>query len=331
MKAMVLTHTAQIETEPLRLMKMPEPIPGAREVRIKVAACGICRTDLHVIEGELPMHTMPIIPGHQAAGVIDAIGESVARFKIGDRAGVMWMHETCGVCSYCKSGNENLCDQARFTGYDAMGGYAEYVTVQERFACKIPQGFDDLHAAPLLCAGIIGYRSYRLSGAKPGCRLGLYGFGASAHITLQVAIHAGCDAYVFTRNPRHQALAKSLGAIWTGESKDRPSASMDASIIFAPAGELVPEALAALKKGGTVALAGIYMTPIPEMSYELIYGERILRSVANATVQDAEELLALAPQIPIKTEIETYPLDQANKALRILKESRHQGAGVLII
>jgi propanol-preferring alcohol dehydrogenase len=272
-----------------------------------------------------------MIPGHQAVGIVDLIGDGVSRFSLGDRAGVMWMHKTCGVCGHCRSGAENLCDKAEFTGYDAMGGYAEYVIADEKFAAGIPEGFDDVHAAPLLCAGVVGYRAFRLSGARPGGRLGLWGFGASAHITLQVARSFDCKTFVFTRSNKHRGLAKSLGADWVGSPNERPPVLTDASIVFAPAGEIALKALENTAKGGTVALAGIYMSPIPSFDYNMIYGERILRSVANATARDAEELLVLAAQIPIKPEVETFPLAMANKALRALKESAHRGAGVLVI
>jgi propanol-preferring alcohol dehydrogenase len=294
-----------------------------------VHACGVCHTDLHEVEGELALPRLPVIPGHQIVGIVDKVGAGVTRFREGDRAGVPWLYSTCRECDFCLGGQENLCEQARFTGLHVDGGYAEYFVAPAAFAFPLPAGFSDLEAAPLLCAGIIGYRALRLSEIRPGEKLGLYGFGASAHVTIQVARHWGCEVYVFTRSREHRQLARELGAVWTGPSGSDPGARMDSSVIFAPAGALVPPALGALRKGGTLALAGIHMTPIPQMDYSLIYGERTLRSVANSTREDAEQLLRLAAEIPIHTQVETFPLEEANSVLQMLKRSEIRGAAVL--
>jgi propanol-preferring alcohol dehydrogenase len=274
---------------------------------------------------------MPVIPGHQIVGVVEKLGEGASAFKVGERVGIPWLHWTDETCSYCAHGLENLCEHAQFTGYDADGGYAEYTVVDEGFAYRVPAQFSDENAAPLLCAGIIGYRSFQLSGAKPGDRLGLYGFGASAHIVIQFARFLGCEVMVFTRNAEHRKLAQELGAAWTGRAEDTPSKPLDAAIIFAPAGGLVPEALRVTRKAGTVALAGITMSEIPAMQYDLLYRERVLKSVANSTRQDAREFLELAAQVPVKTEVQMYELDEVNRALEDLKHSRIRGAGVVRI
>jgi len=298
---------------------------------VRVRVCGVCHTDLHIVQGELPMHKLPVVPGHQVVGVVDAVGKGAKGFKEGDRTGVIWLHSTDGSCEYCRRNSENLCVNAKFTGYDVNGGYAESVVVPAAFAYRIPQSFSDENAAPLLCAGVIGYRSLKLSGAAKSGRLGLYGFGASAHIVLQIAQHMGCEVYVFTRAAAHRELATKLGAAWVGDAKERPPQELDAAIIFAPAGAIVLDALRALRKGGTVALAGITMTPIPEMDYSLIYGERVVRSVANSTRQDARELLEIAADVPVRTKVTLYPLQDANRALDDMKHSRIEGAGVLRI
>jgi propanol-preferring alcohol dehydrogenase len=331
MKAMVLKTAQTIEKNPLELMEVPVPTPAQGEIRIKISACGICHTDLHTVEGELPLMKRLLIPGHQIVGRVEHRGEGAYRFQIGDRVGVPWLYSTCGKCEFCLKGRENLCENARFTGYHVDGGYAESMVVHENFAYPLPEKFSDVEAAPLLCAGIIGYRSLRLSEIKPGERLGLYGFGASAHIVIQVARHRNCEVYVFTRSALHCELAQKLGAVWTGDAKDNPPHKLDSAIIFAPAGSLVLDGLRALKKGGTLALAGIYMSPIPEIEYDLIYHEKILRSVANTTRQDAEEFLKIAAQIPVKTKIETFPLEKANLALQLLKQGKISGAGVLVV
>lgn len=330
MQAMQLAAPKPVEDNPLAEVELPVPQPGAGQIRIKVRACGICHTDLHTVEGEIDLPRLPLVPGHQIVGVVDKLGDGVNRFSLGDRVGVPWLYHTDGTCRYCASGRENLCVNAQFTGRDVDGGYAEYMVAPADFAYPLPAGFDDVQAAPLLCAGVIGYRALRLSEVKPGGKLALYGFGASAHITIQVARHMGCDVYVFTRGEEHRRLALQLGAAWAGDASEQP-APLDAAIIFAPAGGLVPQALAALDRGGTLALAGIYMTTIPQFDYALIYGERTVRSVANATRRDAEELLTLAAKIPIRTEVQTFALADANKALQMLKAGRIDGAAALKI
>jgi propanol-preferring alcohol dehydrogenase len=326
---MVLREPRPVEENPLEVVDMPAPEPAPGQIRLRVRACGVCHTDLHLVEGEIPSFRLPVVPGHQIIGRVEALGEGVERFAVGDRVGVPWLYSTCGRCDYCQRDLENLCDEARFTGQHADGGFAEYMVVPADFAYTIPMGFPDDQAAPLLCAGIIGYRSLRLSGIEPGERLGLYGFGASAHVTIQVALHWGCEAYVFTRSAEHQRHALTLGAVWVGQAQDTPPTKLDGAITFAPAGWLVPEALRVLRKGGTLAINAIHMSPIPEMPYSLLYGERIVRSVANATRQDAEDLLRLAARIPIHTDVELYPLEQANAVLQRLKRAEVQGAAVL--
>ncbi len=332
MLAMSLNEPDLIENDPLKLvdMKIPEPAPG--EVLVHVQACGICHTDLHTVEGELDLPKKPIVPGHQVVGIVERLGEGASRFKEGDRIGMAWLHSTCGKCSYCKQGKENLCENAQFTGYHTDGGYAQYTVIHEDFAYPIPDRFSAEQAAPLLCAGIIGYRALRLSEIKPGQRLGLYGFGASAHVAIQVAVHWGCRVYVFSRSKEHQKLGENLGAVWTGKSGEMPPEKLDSAVVFAPAGEIVLDALKALDKGGTLALAGIYMTPIPQMDYtEHLYHERTVRSVTASTRQDGEELLKIAAEIPIQTKITSFPLQEANKVLRLLKQGKINGAGVLTI
>jgi propanol-preferring alcohol dehydrogenase len=284
---------------------------------------------LHTVEGELALPKLPVIPGHQIVGVVESAGAGVTRFRVRDRVGVPWLYSTCGTCDHCTRGLENLCDEARFTGLHVDGGYAEYVISPAEFSYHLPGDLPDLQTAPLLCAGIIGYRALRLSDIEPGQRLGLFGFGASAHVTIQVARHWGCEVYVFTRGDAHRKHAEELGAVWTGRAEDSPPKPLDSAIIFAPAGGIVPQALAVLRKGGTLALAGIYMSPIPQMEYSLLYGERTVRSVANSTREDAEQLLQLASEIPIQTEVEIYPLSEANKVLQRLKRAEIRGAAVL--
>jgi len=332
MKAMILNNPNPIEENPLELVDIPTPQPKSAEVLIQIKVCGICHTDLHTIEGELLLKKKPIIPGHQVVGVVKEKGRDVKRFKPGDLIGVAWLYSTCGICPFCLEGNENLCEKAQFTGLDVDGGYTQYMVIPEDFAYPIPNGFSEQEAAPLLCAGIIGYRALRLSKIKPGQRLGLYGFGASAHVSIQVALHWGCTVYVFTRGKKHQELARKLGATWVGHAQDDPPERLHSSIIFAPAGELVLDALRALQKGGTLALAGIYMTPIPQMDYlNYLYHERTIRSVANSTRRDGEELLKIAAEIPIHTETQLFPLEEANQALQALKQGGISGAGVLEI
>ena len=315
----------------MALVEAPAPTPSAHEIRLQIRICGICHTDLHVVEGDLPPQKQPIIPGHQIIGSVDEIGRDVQNFKIGDRAGVPWLNWTCGLCAFCQRGKENLCEAAKFTGYHVDGGFAEYVVAHEDFAYKIPEIFSDTAAAPLLCAGVIGYRALRLSEIQNGQRLGLFGFGASAHLVIQIARYWNCEIYVFSRSAAHRKLAEALGASWTGSAEKTPPAKLDSAIIFAPAGGIVHAALRNLQKGGTVALAGIHMSPIPEMDYSLIDHERTLRSVANSTRNDVRELLRLAAAIPLRTEIERFPFTAANRALQLLKAGQINGAGVLEI
>jgi len=329
MKACLLLSPARVETNPLEFTDVPDPIAHGDQVLVRVAACGVCRTDLHVVEGELPPRKSPVIPGHQVVGRVEKAGEAASRFHIGDRVGVPWLHRTDGVCGYCRAGKENLCDNPTFTGYIVDGGYAEYILAPEAFVYPIPEGLTDLHAAPLLCAGIIGFRSLRLSGIEAGGKLGIYGFGAAAHLAIQVARHWNVSVYAMTRDARHQKLALEMGAVWAGGTVDAPPEELDAAVVFAPAGEIVPAALKALKKGGTVALGGIHMSPIPSFDYDLLYGERVLRSVANNTRQDGEDFLRLAAEIPIHTETEVFPLRDANRALNSLKNDAIRGAAVL--
>jgi alcohol dehydrogenase, propanol-preferring len=304
--------------------------PGPHQVRLRVAACGVCRTDLHIVDGELTEPRLPIIPGHEIVGYVDALGAGVTGLKLGDRIGVPWLGFTCGECAYCRSGRENLCERARFTGYQIDGGYAQYAVADARFCFPLPAGLDDVAAAPLLCAGLIGYRALRLAG--PAERLGLYGFGAAAHIVAQVARHRGQRVFAFTKpgDRAGQDFALSLGAEWAGGSEEKPPAPLDAALIFAPVGSLVPAALEATTKGGTVVCAGIHMSDIPSFPYRLLWEERVVRSVANLTRRDGEEFLALAPQIPVRTVTQAFPLEQANEALSALREGKLEGAAVLV-
>ncbi len=329
MKAGVLSTPAAIATNPLEFAEVPTPQAKDGEVLVRVRACGVCRTDLHVIEGELPPRKSPVIPGHQVVGVIEKRGERAQRFAVGARVGIAWLHRTDGTCEYCRAGAENLCDNPAFTGYSVDGGYAEFIVAPEDFVYAIPESFPDEQAAPLLCAGIIGFRSLRLSGVKRGSRLGFYGFGAAAHVAIQVARHWGVDVYASTRDARHQKLAMELGAAWTGGTFDEPPKKLDAAIVFAPAGEIVPAALKALKKGGALILGGIHMSPIPSFSYDLLYQERVIRSVANNTRKDGEDFLRVAAEIPIRTRVQIFPLHEANRALNALKNDAIPGAAVL--
>jgi alcohol dehydrogenase, propanol-preferring len=329
MKACLLHAPAAVETAPLLLAEVPRPQPCGSQVLVRVTACGVCRTDLHVVEGELPPRKSPLVPGHQVTGVVEECGPGAAQLRPGDRVGVAWLHRTCGVCEYCRAGRENLCDHARFTGWTDDGGYAEYVVAPEAFVYPLPRGMADLHAAPLLCAGIIGYRSLRVSNIQPGGRLGLYGFGAAAHVAIQVARYQGVEVFAMTRDARHRELARELGALWAGTADEPPPAALDSAIVFAPAGELVVAALRALKKGGTVALGGIHMSPIPPIDYNLLYGERVVRSVANNTRADGREFLEIAAAIPIHTQVREFALAEANAALNALKNDAIRGAAVL--
>ena len=316
---------------PLREAERPSPVPGRGQVRLRVRACGVCRTDLHVLDGELPDLGRPVVPGHQIVGMVEATGEGVERPAAGERVGVPWLGWTCGACRFCLSGRENLCPEARFTGYHIDGGFAERAVADARYCFPIPEGYPDLQAAPLLCAGLIGYRSLRLAGEAG--RLGLYGFGAAAHIVIQLARHKGRRVFAFTRagDRESQAFARSLGAEWAGDALSPGPEPLDAAIIFAPAGELVPAALRAVERGGTVVCAGIHMSDIPSFPYRILWEERVVRSVANLTRRDGEEFLALAPQVPVRTEVETFPLAAANEALERLRSGRVRGAAVLVV
>ncbi|HZS05646.1 MAG TPA: zinc-dependent alcohol dehydrogenase family protein [Blastocatellia bacterium] len=332
MRACLLQSSAPIEQNPLVYTEVPRPTPAGDQVLVRVSACGVCRTDLHVIEGELPQRKMPVIPGHQVVGRIEQVGEQVTRLKVGDRVGIPWLHRTCGECEYCRDGKENLCERATFTGWVVDGGYAEYALAPAGFVYPIPDSFGDEEAAPLLCAGIIGFRSLRLSGLtgkSPGKRLGLYGFGNAAHVAIQVARHWGVDVYAFTRDMRHQQLALELGAVWAGGAGEEAPAKLDSAIIFAPAGELVIAALKVLKKGGTLALGGIHMSQIPPLDYQLLYHERVVRSVANNTREDGIDFLNIAAEIPIRTQVQIFPLSETNRALNALKHDAIRGAAVV--
>ena len=332
MRAMQLEKPGPIESSPLRERELPEPQPGPGEIRVRVQACGICRTDLHVIEAELPPKRPAIVPGHQIAGTVDACGPGATRFKSGDRVGIAWLRYTCGECRYCRAGSENLCPNAKFTGYDENGGYAEYALVEEAFAYALPTELDAATVTPLLCAGIIGYRALKRAEVRPGCRLGLYGFGSSAHISIQVARHWGCSVYVMTRDAKHQALARELGATWAGSADAKPPELLDSAILFAPVGNLVLPALEALDMGGTLAVAGIYLSDIPILNYERhLFHEKNLRSVTANTRHDGEELLKIAAEIPLKPHVTSFPLTDANRALLMLKRDGIQGTGVLIV
>ncbi len=327
MLAMVLAKPG----EPLRLLDVPVPEPGAGQIRIRVSACGVCRTDLHVVDGELPDPKLPLILGHEIVGKVDKLGEGVQGFGLGERVGVPWLGWTDGACRYCASGRENLCDNARFTGYTIDGGYAEYTVADERYCFRIPGDYPDAQAAPLLCAGLIGYRSLSMTGDAH--RLGLYGFGASAHIIAQVAVHQGREVYAFTKpgDLQTKLFALDLGAVWAGGSDEPPPEQLDAAIIFAPVGSLVPVCLRAVAKGGIVVCAGIHMSDIPSFPYDILWGERSIKSVANLTRRDGDELLAIAPEVPVRTHVETFPLTQANEALSALRDGRITGAGVLVV
>jgi len=326
----MLAMTLEQAGTPLRAVDRAPPAPGSGEVLIRVRACGVCRADLHVVDGELTQPKLPLVPGHEIVGMVEALGAGVKRLSVGDRVGVPWLGWTCGVCDFCRSGRENLCDRARFTGYQIDGGYADYAVADEHFCFALPPGFDDRAAAPLMCAGLIGYRALRMAGEAR--RLGLYGFGAAAHIAIQVARYRGQEIFAFTKpgDVKGQAFAQSLGATWTGGSDTTPPEQLDAALIFAPVGALVPAALAATAKGGTVVCAGIHMSDIPRFPYELLWAERVVRSVANLTRKDGEEFLALAPRAKVRTTTVPFPLAQANEALAQLRDGRFEGAAVLL-
>ncbi len=319
-----------IEDSPLRPADRAEPQPGPGQLLLRVKACGVCHTDLHLAEGEITPPQFPVTPGHQVVGVVAGLGEGVEGWSLGERAGIPWLYQACSRCEFCRRGQQNLCPYARFTGFSVDGGYADAMLAEADFALHIPMKIPDPEAAPLLCAGIVGYRSLRKAELQPGERLGLVGFGASAHLALQVARYWGCPVYVFTRGEGHRRLASELGAAWVGGIADEPPAPLDRAVIFAPAGSLVPPMLGKLRSGGTLVTNAIHMSPIPEFAYRLIYGERTLRSVANATYQDGVEFLELAAKIPVTARIKLYGLEQANRALQDLKAGKIEGAGVLI-
>ncbi len=330
MKAWVVRRPAPIDRDPLAFVELDEPRPGPGEVRIRVSTCGVCRTDLHLAEGDLPPHGTDVVPGHEVVGVVDALGAGAERFRTGDRIGIAWLRRTCGRCRFCRRGDENLCLTPEFTGWDANGGYAEYAVIDERYAYLLPDRFDDEQAAPLLCAGIIGYRALRRAGVPEGGRLGIYGFGASAHLAAQVAVAEGTRLYVMTRSARARVLAEELGAAWVGDTFDRPPEPLDAAITFAPAGEIVPAALSALDRGGTLAIAGIHLSDVPVLRYgDHLFQERQVRSVTANTRQDGEEFLRVAASIGIEVTTTTYPLESADTALRDLAHDAVTGAAVL--
>jgi alcohol dehydrogenase, propanol-preferring len=329
MQAMVLREPAPIAERPLTLEDRALPTPSRGEVRLHVLACGVCHTDLHVVEGDLPLPRLPLIPGHQIVGVVDSVGEGSHEHAPGERVGVPWLYATCGVCEHCRAGRENLCVTPQFTGYSVDGGFAEYVTVREDAAYRLPNGFSDSDAAPLLCGGVIGYRSLKVAGVRPGERIGLVGFGSSAHITLQIAAQWGCSVYVFSRGSAHQRLALELGAVWSGPlGGDAPP--LDRVIVFAPAGSVVPAALGLLRRGGVLALAGVTMSQLPPLDYASLYWERQIRSVANSTHLDVVELLALAERMTLRTQVASYPLSDANRVLGMLARSELAASAALV-
>ena len=329
MRAMQLDQPRPIGERPLRLVERPDPAPGPGELLLRVSACAVCRTDLQLCEGDLPARGLPVVPGHQIVGRVEALGEGAKGWQVGDRAGVAWLGGTDGTCAHCAAGRENLCDQARFTGWDRDGGYATHAVVRADFALPLPPGFADLDAAPLLCGGVIGYRSLRVSGIAPGGRLGLYGFGASATLAIQVARHWGCRVFVCTRSKAEQERARALGAEWAGGYDGRPPVALDAAVTFAPSGDVVVAALRALDRGGTVAINAIHLDRVPELAYADLWWERSLRSVANFTRQDAREFIDLAASIPIRPEYEVHALEDANVALDRLARGQVRGAAVL--
>ncbi len=331
MKAMVLKKQGRIENSPLKLEELPVPEPEPTEIRLKISVCGVCRTDLHIVEGELPPHKMPVIIGHQIVGRIEKLGRNVKKYKLGERLGVPWLFKTCGICKYCKSNRENLCDNPMFTGYDADGGFAEYTIVEEDFAYPLPENYTDKEVAPLLCAGVIGYQAFKATGLKNSGKLGLFGFGSSAHILLQVCNHLDIETYVVSRTAKELELAKKLGAKWTGNIDDDMGTLLDAVIVFAPSGELLVKALKKIEKGGRVVSAGIYTTPLPGFDYSYIYPEKTLTSVAHTSRKNVQEFLKLAGEFKIKTQINEYKLEDANNALLNIKHSKISGSSILVI
>ncbi len=331
MKAMVLHTPDKIENNPLKFEDVPVPEVQENEILIRVNVCGVCRTDLHTVEGEIKLPKLPLIPGHQIIGTVEKIGENVRKFRVGERVGVPWLYSTCGKCDFCIRGKENLCDNIKFTGLHKDGGYAQYMVSLEDFTYPVPEYMPLANIAPLFCGGVIGYRAFKMSEVKEGDNLALYGFGSSAHIVIQIAKFYNINTFVYTRTEKHKNHALQLGADWVGNYKENPGEKMDGIIIFAPSGELIPHALRNLKKGGTVAMAGIYMTPAPSMEYSLLYEERKLVSVANSTREDVRGLLEIAEKARIKTTVHTFPLEEANLALRDVKHSLIEGSAVLII
>ncbi|MDJ0735204.1 MAG: zinc-dependent alcohol dehydrogenase family protein [Nostocaceae cyanobacterium] len=327
MRAMILEAPRQ----PLHLADLPVPKPKPEQVLIRIHACAVCRTDLHIVDGELTQPKLPLVPGHQIVGIVEEIGKAVTKFQLGNRVGVPWLGHTCNHCRYCVSGRENLCDRAEFTGYNIDGGYSEYTVADENFCFAIPGDYPDLQAAPLLCGGLIGYRAYRMTGDAE--KIGFYGFGSAAHILIQLARYQDRQVFAFTRtgDTQGQEFARKLGAVWAGGSEELPPEPLEAAIIFAPVGKLVPAALRAVGKGGVVVCAGIHMSEIPAFPYEILWEERVLRSVANLTRRDGEEFLELAPKVPIRTEVNVYPLNQANQALDDLRSGKIEGSAVLVI
>lgn len=329
MRAWILRQAKPIEEKPLALVEIPLPEPKAGEVRLRVLVCAMCRTDLHTVEGEIPLPKLPITPGHQVVAVVDKLGEGVREPRLGTRVGVPWLNSTCGHCHFCRTERENLCDDGRFTGQHADGGYAEYMIARADFVYPLPVGYDALHAAPLLCSGVIGYRALKLAQLPAGGRLGLYGFGSSAHVTIQVAQHLGYECHVITRGQAGQEHARKLGAVWAGGPEDTPPAELDSVIIFAAAGELVPRALRHVRKGGIITCAGIHMSNIPEFPYEILWGERMIRSVANSTRADVRELLTLAAKINLQPDITLFDFEHLNEHLLALKQGKFVGTGVI--
>ncbi|MGB3477628.1 MAG: zinc-dependent alcohol dehydrogenase family protein [bacterium] len=331
MKAIILEKRQPLEKHPLKMLEVPMPEPGQDEIRIKINICGACRTDLHIIEGELPAHKLPLILGHQIVGTVDKIGNNVTQWNSGERVGVPWLYKTCGKCKFCKSGRENLCDNAMFTGYDADGGFAEFTVISEDFAYKLPDNYSDLKAAPLLCGGVIGYQAFQATGLKNRGKLGLFGFGSSAHVIIQVAIHLGLEVYVVSRTQKELDLAKSLGAKWVGRIDDDMGVLLDAGIVFAPSGELLVRSLEKIEKGGRIVSAGIYTTPLPGFDYSLIWPEKCLTSIANTSRDNVRSFLEVAGEFKIKTQINKYPLADINQALLNIKNSKVSGSTILVI
>jgi propanol-preferring alcohol dehydrogenase len=332
MKAMVLERHGPAGPRSLALRRIPDPVPRDDEILVRVRACGVCRTDLHVVEGDLPDSALPVVPGHQAVGTVEGAGPACRRFRAGQRVGIAWLRSTCGVCGPCRSGAENLCESSRYTGYHENGGYAELAVVREAWAYAMPDAFGDAEGAPLLCAGIVGYRALRRSRSEPGGRLGLFGFGSSAHVVFQIAKHRGCEIFVATRGASHRELAARLGAAWTGDTLDPVPAPLDSAIVFAPAGEVVPAALRSVRKGGTVVLAGIHMSDVPAMRYEeCLFHEKTLTSVEANTREDGEALLREAAEAGIRPEVTSFPLEEANEALLRVKHDAISGSAVLLV